>query len=185
MEQLIAQDEHRKPRGSDIDWPSWRSTMAEATRPAHRRLDRHPQLRVLTSSTIKQDDYQRALLPLCHVWADFARQFGWAKPIADAARRDLNPNNIRYSQAPTLPPLTGAQGDGWQYVMWGSTQGGRFLLSRLQQTLPDVSHTFFTALASADRVPFAPQHPAELCAPHAVDAFTHWITVCEYFNDAH
>ena len=102
MEQRPAQEEHRTPQEPRIDWPSWRRTMAEATRSAHRQLDRHPQLSVLTSPTIKREDYQRALLPLCHVWADFARQFDWAKPIANAARGDLNPNNISYSEQPNL-----------------------------------------------------------------------------------
>lgn len=184
MEQTTAQDEHPTPQEPRIDWSSWRSTMAEATRSAHRQLDRHPQLRVLTSPTIKQEEYQRALLPLRHVWADFARQFGWAKPIASAARGDLHPDNISYSHAPTLPPLAGAQADAWQYVMWGSTQGGRFLFTRLQQALPQVSHAFFSTLASTDEVPFMPQHPAEACVPHAIDAFMHWIAVCEYFHDA-
>lgn len=155
-------------------WGDWRALMAAATRQSHQRLDRHEILKHLASQDCTNTQYLSALDLFARIWPSYAQRQRWARPLSEALLRDFD----HFSQQPplpaTLPEFTGRALDGWQYVMWGSTQGAKYILARLQQSLPSLPHHFFTSLARVNEVPFEPQHTADQCADHANRCFQFW-----------
>lgn len=126
------------------DQEGYASLLRTATRDPHRRLDRHPLLAPLTSSSVTRPDYARALAALhgphgaielaLHGFAPAnlfpARVLALAEDLSDL---DATPQPLR-AEPPAL--RTPAMLIGAMYVIEGSNLGGTVIARELARHLP-------------------------------------------------
>lgn len=170
-------DENPTGLSSD-EWQAWRKYLAISTGGLHSQLDGNRVMLPLARQHCSRSDYTSALSVAHTVWSAYAEHSGWAANIALEAAKDLKRLNTPLNNAIHIPPLLGADKDGWDYVMWGSSKGAHLMLKLLGDSVPNLPHHYFNALSNLNGKLFTPTHPSDMCVEGAKNCFRFWIDCC-------
>lgn len=158
---------------------AWTAELRKGTRDLHHQLDTHPLMRTLTSQSFDFSEYQESLAFMSSIWAPFAQRFLWARPLNRVLEREC----LVSTREITLPTFNDRTDElAWQYVMWGSTKGGRMLARHLQThqaNEPALTLNFFKACADVGGFPDLIDRPASDCLDSARHVFEYWLYQAE------
>lgn len=153
---------------------AWTAYLRHGTREQHKRLDSHPALQALIRPDLTEQDYRNSLSLLASIWLPFGAHYHWAHRFSQALTQDCRHHQLIINPV-TLPPTSTREAQlAWQYVMWGSIQGGAFLHRRLHSR-GDLSLAFFGRCTQPLIFPDSIDRPAKDCLEPARQVFDFWI----------